>query len=290
MGETKKKVSLIHYIVVAAFCLLFRFVPPAFGLTELGMGIVGTFIGAVYGWIMIDMLWPSIMALLGVGLVLGMPKMLAASFGNETIVCLILAMGAVGIATKNGAFAWLASALLNNKFMEGKAYLAIFVIFVAAWLCGSFNPIIMCVIFCSFLTAMFKQVGVKKDDPLIIFTFLGVAYQLMRGQILFPFVGTGLVYLNSYRAMFPDLPMPVTDYLIMMGIMGILMAVVFIALMKFVFRVDASPLANYKQQSGGVPKCKRDQKIALVMFVVFITLNILANVGPLKGFLHQFVQ
>ena len=36
MGETKKN-NIIHYVIVAAFCLLFRFVPPVFGLTELGM-------------------------------------------------------------------------------------------------------------------------------------------------------------------------------------------------------------------------------------------------------------
>ena len=285
MDETKK-VNYIHYLIVLFFCFGFRFIPGFAGITPLGMGILGSFIGAIYGWMTIDMLWPSIFAILGAGLSIGMSQVMAASFGSETIVALILCMMAVGVAMKNGAFTWLAVKMLNMKFLEGKGFVSIFVIFMIAWLTGSFNPIIMCVIFCGFLTSMFNQVGVKKNDPLVIFTFLGVAYQLMRGQILFPFTGTGLVYINSYKGMFPDLPMPVPNYLLMMGIMGVIMAIVFVALMKFVFRVDASPLANYKME-GGVPAATKGQKQALIIFVVFILANVLATVGPLKPYLSK---
>lgn len=286
MGETKK-VNMIHYIIVAAFCLLFRFVPPVLGLTELGMGIVGTFIGAVYGWIMIDMLWPSALALAGIGLSIGMDNMMVASFGSVSIVCLIVCMMSVGVAIKNGAFTWLAKKLLTNKFLEGKGYLTIFVVFIVAWLTGSFNPVIMCVIFCGFLTSMFQQVGVKKDDPLVIFSFLGVSYQLMRGQILFPFFGTGLGYVQAYNNMFPDLPMPIGSYLAMMSIMGIVMAVVVILLMKFAFHVDVSPLSNYKIE-GGVPAATVGQKKALIIFLAFILLSVLASAGPFTAFLSKF--
>ena len=97
----KKQISIIHYIVVAAFCLGFRFVPPFMGLTEMGMGIMGTFIGAVYGWVLIDLLWPSVLALVGIGLSIGMQNMMTASFGSLTIVAMIVCMMAIGAALKN---------------------------------------------------------------------------------------------------------------------------------------------------------------------------------------------
>lgn len=287
--STTKKINVIHYVICAAFCLLFRFVPPVLGLTELGMGIIGTFIGAVYGWVLIDMLWPSIMALIGIGLSIGMQQMMAGSFGSLTVVALIVCMMVVGVAMKNGAFTWLAMKLLTNKALAGKGYLTLFLIFILAWLTGSFNPIIMCLIFCAFLTSMFKQCGIQKNDPLVLFTFLGVAYQLMRGQILLPFMGTGLTYLMAYNNMFPDLPMPIGSYLIMMIIMGIIMAVVYLALMKFVFRVDVSALSNYKNEQG-VPQATKEQKTALILFIVFL-LTMIAMVfapEPIRGFLNQF--
>lgn len=288
MDETKRP-KAIHYIICAAFCLLFRFVPGFAGITPLGMGILGSFIGAVYGWLTIDMLWPSLLALLGAGLSIGMNQMLAASFGNLSVVSLIICMGAVGLAMSNGAFNWVAMKLLSNRFMAGKGWLTILVVFLAAWLTGSFNPIIMCIIFCAFLTSMFKQVGVPKNDKLVIFTFLGVAYQLMRGQILFPFMGTGLVYLMAYNNMFPGRPIDMVHYLTMMILMGFIMVFIFILLMKYVFRVDVSPLSNYRADGKAVV-CKKEQKIALILFVVFIIANILAALplGPVSTFLQKF--
>ena len=286
MGE-QKKISSIHYLIVLAFVLLFRFVPPFGGLTPLGMGLLGSFIGAVYGWVVIDMLWTSFMALLGLGLTIGMDAMTAASFGSSTVVALITCYMVVGIAMKTNAFGWVAMKLLTNKYLEGKGYLTLFVVFVVAWATGGWNPIVMCIIFCGFLTSIFEQVGVKKDDPLVIFSFLGLAYQLMRGQILFPFIGGGLAYMSAYNNMFPSLPLPIVQYITMMSVMGIIMAVVLIGLMKFVFRVDVSPLSNYKIE-GGVPKATKGQIIGLIMFVAFIVFNVLAVVGPVKWFFGKF--
>ena len=75
-----------------------------------------------------------------------MNNAIVAGFGKQAVVALFYAMLAVGVAMKNGAFVWLATALLNNKYVERKGYLAVFIILFAAWLCGSFMPIVMCVI------------------------------------------------------------------------------------------------------------------------------------------------
>lgn len=244
----QKKVSIIHYIIVAAFCLLFRFVPGVAGITPLGMGILGSFIGAIYGWITIDMLWPSLLALVGVGLSIGMNQMLAASFGSLTICALIFCMGVIGISMKTGAFNWLVEKMLSNKFMQGKAWFTIWLILLIAWFTGCHNPIIMCIIFCAFANSIFKQVGLQKNDKLIVFMYLGIAYCLMMGQILFPFISTGLTLVMAYGAMFPDNPLDLVPYLLYMIIVGIAMTTVYVLLMKFVFRVDASPIADFKRK------------------------------------------
>ena len=288
MGEAKK-VNIIHYIVVAFFCLGFRFIPPFAGITPYGMGILGTFIGAIYGWMTINMLWPSLMALAGVGLSIGMNQMLAASFGNMAVIALILCMGVLGVAMQTGAFEWLVQVILNNKFMNGKAWFTLWFILLFAWFMGSHNPIIMCVIFCAFANAIFKQVGLEKNDPLIVAMYLGIAYCLMMGQILFPFISTGLTLVMAYSAMFPNNPIDFVPYLIYMIIVGIAMVTVYTALMKFVFRIDASKIASFKTE-GGAPKATREQKIGLILFVIFILLMLGHSLplGPVKHFLEKF--
>ena len=288
MGEAKK-VNIVHYIIVAFFCLGFRFIPGFAGITPYGMGILGTFIGAIYGWMTINMLWPSLMALAGVGLSIGMNQMLAASFGNMAVIALILCMGVLGVAMQTGAFEWLVQVILNNKFMNGKAWFTLWFILLFAWFMGSHNPIIMCVIFCAFANAIFKQVGLEKNDPLIVAMYLGIAYCLMMGQILFPFISTGLTLVMAYSAMFPNNPIDFVPYLIYMIIVGIAMVTVYTALMKFVFRIDASKIASFKTE-GGAPKATREQKIGLILFVIFILLMLGHSLplGPVKHFLEKF--
>ena len=288
MGEAKK-VNPIHYIIVAALCLLFRFIPPFAGITPYGMGILGTFIGAIYGWMTIDMLWPSLMALAGAGLSIGMNQMLAASFGNMAVVALVLCMGVIGLAMTTGAFNWLVQVILNNKFMNGKAWFTVWFILLFAWFMGCHNSIIMCVIFCAFANAIFKQVGLEKNHPLIIAMYLGIAYACMMGQILFPFISTGLTLVMAYGAMFPNNPIEMVPYLLFMIVVGIAMVTVYVALLKFVFRVDASPVATFKTE-GGAPPATREQKIALFIFVLFIVIMLAMSLAPqpIKHFLEQF--
>jgi len=237
----------------------------------------------------INMLWPSLMALAGVGLSIGMNQMLAASFGNMAVIALILCMGVLGVAMQTGAFEWLVQVILNNKFMNGKAWFTLWFILLFAWFMGSHNPIIMCVIFCAFANAIFKQVGLEKNDPLIVAMYLGIAYCLMMGQILFPFISTGLTLVMAYSAMFPNNPIDFVPYLIYMIIVGIAMVTVYTALMKFVFRIDASKIASFKTE-GGAPKATREQKIGLILFVIFILLMLGHSLplGPVKHFLEKF--
>lgn len=289
MSIATKKVSFIHYIIVFALCFLFRFIPGFAGITPLGMGILGSFLGAIYGWIAIDMLWPSIMALVGIGLSIGMNQMYAASIGSMTIICLIFCMPIIGICNDTGAFNWLINKLLTNKVMQGRAWVTIWVILMISWIMGPFNPIIMAIIFCAFATQIFRQVGIQKNEKLPIFMYLGISFSAMMGQILFPFMGTGLTLIMAYNNMFPDTPLDFVKYLLFMIPSGIVMVAVYVLLMRFVFRIDVSKVAEFKQQ-GEAKKITKDQKKAFAIFVIFMVLSVCSALplGAISSFLSMF--
>ena len=46
----------IHYLITAIICFGFGLIPPFGGMTEYGMGVLGAFIGAIYGWSTIGMI------------------------------------------------------------------------------------------------------------------------------------------------------------------------------------------------------------------------------------------
>lgn len=286
--EETKKTNFVHYVVVAAFCLLFRFVPGFAGITSYGMGILGCFIGAVYGWMTIGMFWPSIMALAGMCWSIGYTNVLIASFGNMAVVGLMICMPVIAICNETGAFSWLIDKLLTSKVMQGKGWLTIWVIFFVAFMLGFTNPIIMCMVFCSFITTICKQVGIAKNEKAPVFLYLGVALSSMLGQILFPFMGTGLTLIMAYNAMFPTFPLDFVKYLMFIFPMSLIMITVFVLLCKFVFRVDVSKIANFKPE-GEAKKLTREQGLSFLIFGTFVVTMVLASL-PQLGVVYTFLN
>ena len=285
----KKIVAPIHYVIVAALVLFFRFIPGFAGITPLGMGILGTFIGAIYGWMTIGMLWPSVIALLGIGLSVGMNQMLVAGFASLPFFGLVFCIPIINICSDTGAFSWIIDKVLTSKAMQGKGLLTVWVLFMLSFLLGFTNPIIMCLVICSFVTTICKQVGIQKNEKFPIYVYLGIAFAGMLGQVLFPFVGTGLTLVMAYNAMFPQFPLDFVSYLIFMLPMGTVLITIYTLLLKILFRVDVSKLSNFKPEKT-VPPISRDQKIALGIFLSFVGLLVISSLplGAISTFLAKF--
>lgn len=264
-----KKVPLYHYAICAAFCFLFRFIPGFAGITPLGMGILGTFIGAIYGWMTIGMFWPSIVGIAGLAISLGMQPILTAGFGSLVFFGLVFIGPLIEVCQQTGTFSWIIDKILTSKALQGKGYFTLWILFIASFALGFTNPIIMCMVYCSFVTTICKQVGYEKNEKFPIYVYLGVAFASMLGQVLLPFLGTGLTLVMAYNAMFPDYPLNFVSYLMAMLPLGIILITIYTLLVKFVFRVDVSKMANFVP-SGEVQPMNRDQKIALGIFLIFV--------------------
>lgn len=285
----EKKVSIVHYVVVAALVLLFRFIPGFAGITPLGMGILGTFIGAIYGWMTIGMFWPSVIALLGIGLSVGMNQMMVAGFASLPFFGLVFCIPIINVCSETGAFSWIIDKVLTSKAMQGKGWLTVWILLLLTFMMGFTNPIIICLVICSFVTSICNQVGIGKNEKFPIYIYLGVAFAGMLGQVLFPFVGTGLTLIMAYNAMFPDFPLDFVSYLMFMLPMGIVLITIYTLVLKLIFRVDVSKLSGFKPEKE-VAAITKDQKVALGIFVAFIALLIVASLplGPISTFVSKF--
>ena len=69
----------------------FRFITPPEGLTADGLAVVGVFFGVLYGWLFLDMIWPSFVGLVVLGMTLPQPMdaVLGGAFGNNTFLLLL---------------------------------------------------------------------------------------------------------------------------------------------------------------------------------------------------------
>ena len=57
-GSGKNKI--IHTIVILALFFLFRYIPPFGSVTEVGMAVLGIFLGCIYAWTVGEVFWPSV--------------------------------------------------------------------------------------------------------------------------------------------------------------------------------------------------------------------------------------
>ena len=70
MQANAKRNYLTYVHAIIMFVIMFGVgTLPTFGqVTPLGMKILGVFLGTMYGWIFIDLLWPSLIGLVVLGL------------------------------------------------------------------------------------------------------------------------------------------------------------------------------------------------------------------------------
>ncbi len=285
MTQTKRSpVIYLHYAIVLFLCFVFPNLPPIGALTPSGMALVGPFLGAVWGWSMIDMLWPSFAGILAMGWFLGFDKVAAAGFGNTTVVMLMFMFVVMTCVTETGAVDWLLKKLLSFKFFVGKPWVTIGFFFYVSYLLAGLNSVIMAVILISVFRTLFKTLNIEPYTKLPTLFLIGVMYCLLMGQVTFPFMGVSFTLLAAYSAMFQT-SIDFAGYLAFTLPLSVLMILIFLLLMRFVFRVDVTPFKNVTPEAlGECPPINSDQKKAFVVlggFILSLLGSSIAYLGPL---------
>ncbi len=283
----EKKISIIHYIITALLIFGFQFLPPFGEMTSYGMGILGTFLGAVYGWSFINMIWPSLVALFGLGLQIGMPTMLANSFGNPAVAMMFAAFPMMAVLSDLHITELLANKFLTNKLALGRPWVAIILLFLGAYATAFINSILSILIFATFVIQLCKKLEIPPYSKFPTTVLMGLAYSIMLGQIIVPFFGTGLMFTAAYNGMFHEV-LSYAQFMLFIIPLGIAMVFMYVLVMRFILRVDVSPLKKMtNNMQGSTQKMSRDQKLASLCFVAFIVVLLLSSVLPVDTLLYK---
>ncbi len=286
----QKKVSIVHYIITAVIAFGFGALPPFGAMTEYGMGLLGTFIGAVYGWSTIGMIWPSFIALTAMGYYMGMAKMLAASIGNPVVAGLLIIFPMFAVLSELHVTEWLANKFITNKLSLGRPWVAIGMILLGAYFTSFINSILVIIIFGTFVCTLCKNLDIAPYSKFATAMMIGVAYAVMLGQIAVPMIGTGLTFSLAFQGMFQT-AMPYAKFMAFMYPAGIALLLIYLAVMKFVLRVDVSPLKNLTLDMLGedTGKLNADQKKAAGFFLIFTVVIMASSLVPADSAVGVFL-
>lgn len=200
-----KPFELVNFIIALAFMFLFRLIPAPEPITAYGMGVLGVFIGAIWGYCFggQSTLWASMLALFALGLVMptGVYGAVAAVLSNYVFIIVFLSLFTVGALMGANISEYLAFKLLSADIFKKNAWLLILGILLCDFIVGiATNPIVVTIFLFSLLTTLFEQAGYKVGEKTPTMILLSVAITTLACSILYPWSAPQVIPLQSLQA------------------------------------------------------------------------------------------
>lgn len=304
-----KKQTYTAYIVKLLVGLFFIFVfgrvcPPWGGITQTGIQAIGIFFGLIFllSNSEFGLILPSLLGFLAVLLTDAYTpsSLMAATFGNSTVVQIIFAYVLCQTIISTGAGEFISKWLLTRKVLRGKPYLFCFVFFFAAWVMGAFAKIGGIVFVLALLDSLIDNLGYEKEGSFNRWMSLGSFVSACIGMALIPFQGLPLVIFGAILSAMAQSGIVLNYAVYMLSIIVFSMAfIVLFALTMKACRVDADKLRAFdvsriSGEQGGKLRMTRKQVLACLIFLFAIAYSVgmafLPADSPLGQALSTFDQ
>jgi len=300
-AEIKGPMKWVHLAIALLFMFVIgNIVPPIYPLTEIGMQVMGVFIGVVYSWIFIGFLWPSLMAMVALGLTDALPMagVWTGSFGNHVAVLLLFSMILFGSVEHVGATKYITRFFLTRRIYNGKPIVFAFVFFFATYaLSVAVNVTPSLLLMWAVLYGILKDLGYGKGEKFTSFMIVGTFLGAISGQASLPFSGSTLAIINVFNNAGTEILrdggyIGAADYLRISSPQYILLGFIFTILglsgyclyMKFICKqADLEKVANVNTEMFNkepLPPMNAVQKVNFSAMLVFIIMLLAPDILP----------
>ncbi len=243
-----KGFSHFSYMVHSAIFLLITFffgqLSPIEPLTPYGMKVVGVFLGVIYAWIFIDIIWPSMVGLLAIILLDVMPagSLLNKSFGDVSVVMILFIFVFSAVLNKYGISKYISLWFVSRKCILHKPWLTTFALLASiSTLGGLTSATPAAVIGWGLLYGVFDICGYKKGEGYPIMMFIGSVFAAQLGMALIPFKAVPFVAISTYEKL-SGVPIDYASYMAIAITGCVCCLLMFVLVGKYLFRPDVSKL------------------------------------------------
>ena len=289
MATRKRPKNLFYYInTLVVFLLIFGIgaLPPFGQITQLGMQILGIFVGTLYGWCTVGLVWPSIIAIIGVGLTsyCTVTESLSTGFGNEIPITIVVVYTLAAFMEESGLSGWLANWFISRKIGEGRPWMFTFLIFLAAYVLSALISLYATIII---LWAIFykicDQIGEKHGSKYTGMVIAGIVIICSLTGMIFPFKPFSVIVLGlAQNGIGTTLEYNFVTWTVYNFLISFAMMVLYMVVCRFVIRPDMTKVKEAGAQYAYLrdAKMNRDEKIAFVVLIAFIVLLMLPSIVP----------
>jgi len=289
INKSTKEKNMMYYIH-SIICLVIMFgfgqIPAIEPLTPLGMNLIGIFFGLLYGWVLIDIVWPSMVGLLALMLIGGMKPnaVLAGSFGNSNVVMMFFIFIFCATISYYGLSKFISLWFITRKFVSGRPWVFTATFLVSIFVLGaltSASP--AAVIGWSILYGICDLCGYKKGEGYPTMMVFGILFAAQVGMSIIPFKQVPLTVMSAFETM-SGVQIAYTQYMIISIVSCVILCGLFMMIAKFVFKPDMSKLAmlDTSKLDDGSLTLNHVQKIVLGFLVGLVVLLLAPNFLPVS--------
>lgn len=299
MSQAVQKKNTMYYVnSLITLIIMFGFgqIPASEPLTPLGMNLIGIFLGLLYGWVFVDIVWPSMAGLLALMLVGGMaPKVLLnSSFGDPIVVMMFFIFIFCAAIDFYGLSRFISMWFITRNFVKGKPWAFTFVFLASIFLLGgltSASPAAL--IGWAILYGVCDLCGYKKGDGYPTMMIFAIVFAAQVGMSMIPFKQVPLTVLGAFSNI-SGTEIDYAKYMLIAILSCIVCALLLVFICKYVFKPDVSKLASLDAsklaKDGDSLKLNKQQKIVLGFLVALVLCLLLPSFLPKTFFLTVFLN
>lgn len=287
-GIKKSPAYMINSLITVAIMLIFGMLPPFAPITQLGMQVAGIFIGLIYGWTTVGLIWPSMLGMILLSLTSygSINQVLIEGFGSSTVVMILFILIFAAAVTASGVSRFIAMWFVTRKLLLGRPWLfsGIF-LFVSFLLSATVNTLASIIICWGILYDICLSLGYKKGDLYPALMILGVTIFATIGMGAFPYKLIPLLVLGAYQKM-GGMAVNYFNFVCLYWVLMLVILLGYLLLCRFVFRADVSPIAGITADTfkDMTLTLNKRQKVTLGFLAALILLLLSPSLMP-KGFI-----
>lgn len=274
----------IHCLIMILLTILISSLDPIGSITPYGMQVLGIFVGILYGWIFVDLIWPSIFGFIALGCIgeNSIVGMFSSGFGNSALLTVLLTMVFAGALEESGVTVFLSNWFLKKDFFRKTPWFLIIGLLVLSFILGLLQAgLAATFVVWSLIVKISDECHLEKQNHLVSFLLYMVVVVSFTSALIMPFSPGVLMWGAFYPSV---LQIPYITFIVYVFILVTLVFVLLFIVGKIIFKINPSDFVLSPNLIEELKQEKSTKKQRLS--VIFLALYLLALLLP--GFFPSF--
>lgn len=281
----KSKTYYMHSMICILIMFGFQFIPPFIsGISETGMNVLGIFIGMLYGWTFVEMIWPSILGMVACGFtgLMTVQESFMQGFGSDLVMITLFVFVFTAFMEMSGLNQWIANWFISRKIVIGRPYIFLLMMCLSAWILAMFTYCFAAIIVIwSVFYSISKELRLAPRSPFVNCVIFGIAFAGTLGGGTLPFNALSVIVLGLMKSSV-NLSVNYVLFSLINLVFVFIIIVLYVLVCKYIFRPDPGILQDKIDRFSHLRhvKMNKDQITASMALVIFLAMLLLPGILP----------